>query len=246
MQYGDFAARYDVMMHDVDYPSWIRYLDGILKEHGVKTVLDCACGTGQMTIGLAKLGYQTIGSDLSEEMLMQARNNAFSKGMRQIPFVRQNLTDLSTHRAMDAVNCSCDGVNYLTTLAETVDFFASAYRCLKPNGILLFDVSSYRKLSETVGNHVFTESREDYHYTWQNYFDATNSLCEMNLTWFVREGELYRRHEERHLQRAHRVEELVAGLEQTGFTVLGIYDAFTKKEWRADSERIQFVARRNG
>lgn len=246
MQYGAFAQRYDSMMHDVDYPAWIRYLDGLLKEHGAASVLDCACGTGLITIGLAKLGYRMTGSDLSEEMLMQARTNALSKGLRQLPFVCQNMTALSVHRAMDAVNCSCDGVNYLTSLTEVSEFFASAYRCLKPNGLLLFDISSYAKLSDTVGDHVFTESREDYHYTWQNYFDPTTDLVEMNLTWFVREGELYRRYDEQHIQRAHRVEELVAALQKTGFTVLGIFDAFTKNEWRADSERIQFAARRNG
>lgn len=245
-QYGEFAHFYDAMMHDVDYGRWVRYLDSLLKEFGVRTVLDCACGTGRITIGLGKLGYSVIGSDLSEDMLMVARASALRAGLRTIPFVCQDLRGLQVHRAVDAVNCSCDGVNYLTSTDQVAEFLSSAYRCLKPNGILLFDVSSEHKLADVIKDNTFTEDTEDYAYIWNNNYDPNEGLVEMQLTFFVREGEHFQRFSECHLQRAHKESELSELLTQCGFTLLGAYDAFTKDKPCDSTERIQFVARRNG
>ena len=63
--YGTFAQSYDRMMHDVDYAAWSDYIDKLLKRANVKMVLECACGTGAVTIPLAKKGYRIIGTDIS-------------------------------------------------------------------------------------------------------------------------------------------------------------------------------------
>ena len=66
--YSAFAAGYDRMMGDVDYDGWANYIDGFLREAGAKSVLECACGTGSLTVRLGRMGYQITGSDLSEDM----------------------------------------------------------------------------------------------------------------------------------------------------------------------------------
>ncbi len=45
--YQAFAACYDALMYDVDYPAWARYIAGLIERHGApdKTLLDAACGT---------------------------------------------------------------------------------------------------------------------------------------------------------------------------------------------------------
>ena len=48
--YSAFAAGYDRMMADVDYDGWANYIDGFLREAGAKSVLECACGTGSLTV----------------------------------------------------------------------------------------------------------------------------------------------------------------------------------------------------
>lgn len=63
---------------------------------------------------------------------------------------------------------------------------------------------------------------------------------------FVPDGRgRYRRFDERHIQRAHRTEELAALLERSGFSLLSITEALTDAAPAETSERIQFAARRN-
>ena len=76
--YTAFAAGYDRMMGDVDYDGWAKYLDGFLREAGARTLLECACGTGSLTVRLGRMGYAVTGADLSEDMLMVARTKALT------------------------------------------------------------------------------------------------------------------------------------------------------------------------
>lgn len=243
-QYGRFAAYYDAMMHDVDRAAWADYLCGFLREANASTVLDCACGTGAITIALAAKGYRVTGSDVSPDMLMQARQNALKAGYKQIPFICEDMRKMELHRPVDAIVCACDGVNYLTGEKDAAQFFRRAYECLKPKGLLLFDVSSDYKLSTVLGCNTFTEETDDYAYIWKNMFDEKRSLCEMNLTCFVKNGAQYDRFSEVHVQRAYSERELCDLLRQAGFSMAAAYEAFTKKPVKPDSERIQFAARK--
>ena len=70
--YGAISAIYDKINSRVDYVAWADFFekcfDKFLKERP-EFVLDLACGTGSMTLELARRGYDMIGLDLSEEML---------------------------------------------------------------------------------------------------------------------------------------------------------------------------------
>lgn len=54
----------------------------------------------------------------------------------------------------------------------------------------------------------------------------------MNLTFFERQGELYRRFTERHIQRAHGVDELLSALNRAGFDAKA-YDFETTEPGKA-------------
>ena len=244
MQYGRFAEFYDAMMHDVDREAWADYVDALLKEYGAHAILDCACGTGAMSIALYQRGYRVIGNDVSPEMLMEARNNAFKAGAKLIIFICEDMRRLRIHKPVDALVSVCDGVNYLTSTNDVFSFFQSAYGCLKPNGVLLFDVSAPYKFETILNNNTFTEETDSYAYIWKNMYDPKTRLCQMDLTCFVKNGDMYDRFSEMHLQRSHTVEELTRLLERAGFTDIRALHAFTKKPARADSERIQFTARK--
>lgn len=55
-QYRDFAFVYDELMNDVDYDKWVKYIEDIIDNENVKVknILELACGTGNITIPLAK------------------------------------------------------------------------------------------------------------------------------------------------------------------------------------------------
>lgn len=245
--YDEFAAYYDRLMADVDYADWADYLAQLLQCHGVmpgQPVLDCACGTGEITLRLHRLGYRMTGADQSERMLEIAAQKARKAGAK-IAFIRQEMQHMQLHKPVSAITCACDGVNYLLTQKDALSFFRSANRALKDQGLLLFDVSSAYKLTHILGGQTFGEDDADCTYLWQNCFDPQTRLLEMRLAFFTPDGKgAYRRFDERHVQRAHTREELTELLTQAGFSIEGVFDAFTKEAPTATSERVQFVARK--
>ena len=92
--YEKLAAVYDRFMEDVDYQRWAQ---GLAAWIGARTqVADLACGTGNLTLPLARMGYGVTGVDLSADMLMVAQDKARRAGLR-IPFIRQ---DVRRHAAV--------------------------------------------------------------------------------------------------------------------------------------------------
>ncbi len=239
--YGQFAALYDPLMREVDYDGWAVYLASFLPA-GI-AVADCACGTGEITVRLARLGFRMTGVDISPAMLEVAAAKARKAGL-SIPFIQQDMQRLALHKPCGAVVCACDGVNYLDSRGAVQRFFQAAHRALMPGGLLLFDISSAYKLAQVLGCNTFAEEEEGCAYIWHNIYDEKSRLLEMELTFFQKEeGGLYRRFTERHIQRAHKQEELLEGLTQAGFAA-EVYDAFTREPPQAESERLQFAARR--
>lgn len=246
-EYGRFAAVYDELMRGVDYEGWADYLAGLLCEGGVPAggaVVDCACGTGEITLRLQKRGYSLTGADRSVEMLAAAQKKARSAGIK-IPFIEQDMRALCVHKPVDAVVCACDGVNYLLDGRDVHAFFTAAHTALKPGGVLLFDVSSAYKLENVLGMNTFGEDTGECVYLWRNAFDPQTRLLEMELSFFTPTGDgKYERFDETHVQRAHAAEDLIETLEACEYEILGVYDAFSKDAPSAASERIQFAARK--
>ena len=223
--YTAFAQVYDELMADVNYPAWADFYRQMMAQHGIREgkVAECACGTGGLTLPLYQMGFAITGIDISQEMLWQASQKARKAGAA-IPFVKQDMCSLRLHRAMDAVLCTCDGVNYLTTPGQVQDFFRAAYQALRPGGGLFFDVSTPYKLQIILGNQFLGEDLPNITYLWQNHFSPKTCLVDMDLCIFVRQADgSYRRMEEKQRQRAHSMEELIDWLQVAGFSGISFY-----------------------
>ena len=217
--YVEFARCYDALMDDVDYAAWAEHYLALMRAQGLtpRTVVECACGTGSLTVRLARAGLSVTGVDQSPDMLREAADKARAQGL-SIPFVRQDMRTLALHKPVDAVLATCDGVNYLCTPEAVRAFFAAAFAALRPGGGIFFDVSTPEKLSGVLGDAFYGEAREQVAYLWQNRYHPDTAVVEMDLTGFVREPDgRYRRFDELHRQRAHTGNELLAWLAQAGF-----------------------------
>lgn len=258
-QYVNFAYVYDKLMDDVDYEAWVKHIENLIDKSGasVKNILELACGTGNITIPLAKKGYDIAGIDISEDMLGLALEKSEAMGIPLV-LLEQDMVDLDFDLYdLDCVLCACDGFNYVTSLKDLNKIFAKIYELLKSGGVFVFDISSYYKLSRVLGNNFMGESREDISYMWTNYYDENNQLLEMNLDFFVKldleedgyldegcqeEDNLYERYKEVHLQRAHKEEEITTMLKNVGFDNIDSYGDFSLDRVNEKSERIFFVA----
>lgn len=242
--YEAFAGLYDALMDDVDYDAWAEYYLGLLRRAGVepKRLCDCACGTGSMSVCFAARGIRVTGADLSGEMLARAQEKARRFGV-QAMFVRQDMCALELPRPVDALVCACDGVNYLLDDARLNAFLRRARAAIRPGGALAFDISSAWKLEHTLGDSFFGEDREDVTYLWSNRFDSAERTVTMELTFFVKEaGELYRRFDEVHVQKAHDPEHLAGLMRQNGFGRVEVFGDRTLEAPRPEEARLHFVA----
>ena len=244
--YGDFAAVYDRLMEDVDYAAWAAHYRDLLSRRGVPDgalVLEAACGTGSLTIPLAR-HYQVQPSDLSPEMLSVAAKKAREAGLI-LSFVRQDMRALSAHRPAQGLICGCDGVNYLLSKADLRRFLQSARQALAPGGVLAFDISSFYKLSQVLGNNTHGLREEDICYLWQNAWQPGSRKLSMALSIFVRRDEdNWRMIEEIQTQRAWRQEEVEAALQEAGFADIVCFGDMSLKKPAKQAHRLHFAATR--
>lgn len=242
--YSDFAAYYDELMAEVDYPGWADHYASLLERAGVapgSQVTECACGTGSLTRELAK-SYRMTGVDCSQEMLSIAADKLRSGG-HWVPLVCQDMRRLRLMRPQDAILATCDGVNYLIDSPSLYAFLKAAAAALRPGGALCFDVSSPYKLSTVLGNNTLTNTQGRVHYIWENRWNADKRLLDLRLQLYARETETVWRHaEETQRQRAWTADELQKALGDCGFAKPLIFGDRTEKEPRENEERWHILA----
>lgn len=238
--YQALAQAYDALMYDVDYDAWAAYLDGILRARGVKKIAEVACGTGNITYRLKKMGYAVTAVDRSEEMLRIAEKKGRELGCR-VPLIRQDMRYLELPPQQAILSC-CDGVNYLLEEEDVMAFFKSAYACLKREGWLLFDMSTLYKMQHVLGDQLFFDDGEEISCFWQNHFH--DGRVEMNLTLFIKDGELYRRADETQVQAAYSVEQMIGWMKDAGFRSVKAVAFLSEKLPAPDAQRVQFIAQK--
>ncbi len=247
--YGGFAAVYDSFMDNVPYEKWADYLCGLLEDYGVTAgalVLELGCGTGTMTELLARRGYDMIGVDRSEEMLQAAIEKREASGL-DILYLLQDMREFELYGTVAAVVSICDSMNYLTEYADLVRVFQLANNYLDPKGVFIFDMNTVHVFRDLIGGTTIAESRENAGFIWENFYDEERRINEYDLTLFVEEdGDLYRRYDETHCQRAYDPDEIRQAAEEAGMEFVAAYDVFTRQAPREDSERFYVVLREHG
>jgi len=99
------------------------------------TVLDCGCGPGSITVGLAQAVSpgRVIGIDLEASQVARARKNAAGLGLGNVEFVQASVCDLPFDDArFDAVFSHA----MLEHLSNPVSVLREMYRVLKPGGVI--------------------------------------------------------------------------------------------------------------
>lgn len=235
--YRYLAQAYNKLMSDVDYDAWASYIDLLLGKKELR-IFEASCGTGNISSRLYDLGHNIIASDISSTMLDIAIRDARQNG-REIVYVQQDMRQITAGKKFDAVLSACDGANYVDKDGLR-DFFSAAYHMLKPGGKLLFDVSSYHKLS-SMNDEVYYDDGDEATCIWHNHFDFSLNKLTMDVVLFMQRGELFEKLTEQHIQYAHEKEDIEKVLISSGFSQIDVYEAFTKKPVSSKTARLQFV-----
>lgn len=238
--YSALAEIYEKVMSGTDYEAWADYLIGILNEYATgKTGVDMACGSGYFTRKMAKNGYTVEGVDSSVDMLNSAVSLARKEGLNVL-FRQGDMTNVKTFSKVDFVTVINDGVNYLPQdkLEKTFKHF---YSLLKKEGLLVFDISTEYKLKNVIANNIFSEDEEDLTYVWFNDFQGDK--VEMDISVFLRRGDVYVKNEESQTQYVHTLDSVTDALQKAGYRSI-IKQNHLGGEVSNDSLRVTFIARK--
>lgn len=242
----DFSEVYDSLMTgDIDYSEWTDYIENLFAYYDISPDLICdlACGTGNFTIEFAKRGYNMTGVDISVDMLNIAKKKALKEKL-DILFLNQNLFELDLYGSMGAFICMIDGFNYILVPEILQNIFIKIHKCfLDKNGMLIFDLSSKRKLKNIIGNNIFLHNEKNVFYAWDNVYHEKTNISEMNLTFFKKKRYWYKRFEENHLQKAYSEKDIVYMLKKAGFSSVDTFDELKFSSPDINSERIVFAAK---
>jgi glycine/sarcosine N-methyltransferase len=151
-EYDDLAQWYHLIFEDWNrsIANQAAALGPILERHtGKKSayVLDCACGIGTQTIGLAQRGHIVVGSDLSRFAVARASYEASTRGLN-VTFRVADMRRLSAipESGFDAAVIADNALPHLLSQPDLEQAATEIAGKLKPAGILLATIRDYDQL----------------------------------------------------------------------------------------------------
>ncbi|MGH7555438.1 MAG: class I SAM-dependent methyltransferase [Longimicrobiales bacterium] len=157
----DATTLYDALADDYHlvYQDWYASIDrqGIALDRLIRSmlgagphrILDCSCGIGTQSLGLARRGHDVFGTDLSERAIQRAITEAEAAGL-MIQFDVGDLRHLEavTSETFDVV-LSCDNsLPHLLTEEELRLGLRSMLSRLRKGGLLLASIRDYDRILE--------------------------------------------------------------------------------------------------
>ena len=149
--YEDFAAQY--AEHVPDWQGAVgrqanvlhRIISGVLGRDQV-SILDCTCGVGTQAIGLAALGHDVVGSDVSRAAIREARRNAIGHGVNAT-FEVCDMRDLGERDGtFDAVLSIDNSLPHLLTDGDLVVAARGMRDRLRTGGLAVLSMRDYDRL----------------------------------------------------------------------------------------------------
>lgn len=153
--YNDLAENYHLIFEDWDrsIERQASVLGPLLEARcgpGPLRVLDCTCGIGTQTIGLAKRGHRVTGSDLNDAAIARAERETSSRGL-DVTFHVADMRDLSSlaESGFDVVLAGDNSLPHLLSDDDLLHALKSISAVLRPQGIFVATIRDYDHLLQT-------------------------------------------------------------------------------------------------
>ncbi|MBL7934819.1 MAG: class I SAM-dependent methyltransferase [Bacteroidia bacterium] len=129
---------YHILYRNRDYSEASVFIDNIIQFLKLKTNAVCwdlCCGKGRHSIYLNKKGYSVIGTDLSEQSILEASKNSNDS----LEFYQHDMRKLFRTNYFDIVFNVFTSFGYFEKREDDLHVFDSVQKSLKPNGLFVFD-----------------------------------------------------------------------------------------------------------
>ncbi|MCA9429705.1 MAG: class I SAM-dependent methyltransferase [Candidatus Omnitrophica bacterium] len=242
--YTGFAQGYDLVMRDVDFEQWAQHILRLRDRHGLEgnRILNLACGTGVIQPTWIEHGFEVVGIDQSEEMIVEARRK--NSDLDGVVFEVGDMREFDLGEKYDLITCLYDSLNYLTDAADVRKFFRRVKAHLAPDGGFIFDVATEANILDNFTETTYAENLEEFAYIWENSYNLRTKICQSDFAFFRLDpntGQFVRRIET-HFQKMYSSRDLNQWLGKCGLKTLASYDGVTLNPPHSRSDRIHFVA----
>jgi glycine/sarcosine N-methyltransferase len=213
----------------------IDFIKSFIEEpYQTKTVLDVGCGTGDLAIALADIGFHVTGIDYDAKML----HKATKKMDKESPVVfklldMREIAGYSTTPVFDTVLCFGNTLVHLTGLSEMEKFCRQVKAVLRDSGRFLLQILNYNYILDhdikslpMIENNVIAFER---YYK----YDGIKNLIDFRTILTIKESK--RVIENTIPLYPLRKEELDMALKKAGFPNVSYYGDFDKRELKKDS-----------
>jgi SAM-dependent methyltransferase len=216
-------------------------------------VLEAMCGTGRVTIPLARDGLRITGIDNSPAMLQIARARATAAGVPQLELLEADLRTFEARRRYGLAFVALNSFMHMTTVEDQLAALGRLHAALRPGSLLALDLLApdLRTLAERDGVLMFDRSfRLANGSLVQKYVvQRADPAAQINRVTFQYDeidtaGGVRRSITEFRMRWIYRYE-LEHLLARTGFTLEAAYGSYELEPYGPQGEQLLAVARRS-
>jgi len=209
-------------------------------------VLEVACGTGRITLPIARDGVDVTGLDVSRPMIEQARRKSAAECL-SVTWIEQDCWDMRFDRTFALVFSATNAMQHLLDLESVCAFLQSARRALAPDGESILDVFNPdpAKLARTsaaryVHKTITLPGGEDIRVETASHYHADTQVLHFDL-FYLRGGRLLRT---KHVNmRCFFPEELLVLCRFNGLEVVKRFGNYDEVEFSGGSSKQILICR---
>lgn len=240
----------DPQYYDLEYQSYLEDVP-LLAEWSDRqqgTIIDLACGTGRVTIPLAKLGHKLIGIDLHEGMLNQAKEKTMNTSL-SVEWILQDCTKFFLPLTANLIYMTGNSFQHFLSNDSQNQLLESVSKHLDSSGIFIFNtrfpiLSELAEVEQTTKVYIDKRNRKIREHT-KEYYDSLTQILHCTSLREILDGTEVKKFEEDSISlRFVFPLEMERLLTQNGFIILESYSSWRKSPLSNDSSEMIFICRK--
>ena len=209
-------------------------------------LLELCCGSGRLTIPLAKEGFSICGVDNSASMLEQAKTKATNENVA-ITFIEADVRTLDLDTTFDFIFIPFNSIHHLYQNQDLFDTLKVVNKHLKADGLFILDcynpniqyITEAEKVKTKIADYTTADGRKVLIEQTMRYESATQIN---RIEWHYTINEAF--HSVQHLDmRMYFPQELDTYLKWSGFSILHKFGNFDQEQFNNHSEKQLIICK---
>jgi len=234
-------------LYDCEYGNFTQDFDIFSSYVNSGQVLDLACGTGRLTIELAKRGLECVGIDKSASMLSMAQAKSKSLGF-DIFYLQEDIKKFQLEQKFDLITMAGNSFQALLNESDQRSCLACIGGHLKSYGFFIFNTRN------TVADEMRTSREFEY---WYDFLDANGNRVKVygmqrydslnNTVLYTTKRVWQTRHTLSKISlKFTNYPSLLNLVNQAGFEILEVYGSFSREPFDSNHSKDIIIVSRKG